>query len=105
MSAFKLTAVWLFTLFLSCFSFESNAQVNNIIPKPVSVIKQKTEFAFDSNTQINLLENSRLMLQNGNYLSEQVNTLFQKRLKTTANKKKVNNAINISIDKKLGVEA
>lgn len=105
MNTFKLTTVLLLTLLISCFSFVSNAQIDNIIPKPVSVVKQKTEFAFDNNTQINLLENSRLMLQNGNYLSEQVNTLFQKRLKTTANKRKVNNAINISINKKLGEEA
>lgn len=105
MNVFKLTAVLLLTLFLSCFSFESKAQTDYIIPKPVSVVKQKTEFAIDNNTQINLLENSRLMVQNGNYLSEQVNTLFQKNLKTVVGKRKVNDAINISIDKKLGEEA
>lgn len=105
MNTFKLTTVLLLTLLISCFSFVSNAQIDNIIPKPVSVIKQKTEFVFDNNTQINLLENSRLMLQNGTYLSEQVNTQFQKNLKTMVGKRKVNNAINISIDNKLGEEA
>ncbi|MEA4975013.1 MAG: family 20 glycosylhydrolase [Paludibacter sp.] len=105
MNAFKLTTVLLLTLLISCFSFVSKAQVDFIIPKPVSVIKQKTEFIIDNNTQINLLENSRLMLQNGNYLSEQVNALSKKNIKTVVGKRKVNNTINISIDKKLGEEA
>ncbi len=105
MNTSKLTAILLLSFLLSFLSFESKAQTDYIIPKPVSVIKQKTEFVFDNNTQINLLENSRLMLQNGNYLSEQVNALFQKNLKTVVGKRKVNNALNISIDNKLGEEA
>ncbi|MEA4936669.1 MAG: family 20 glycosylhydrolase [Paludibacter sp.] len=105
MNAFKLTAVLLFTLFLSCFSFEGNAQVDHIIPKPVSVVQQKTDFVIEDNIQINLQENSRLMLQNAKYLSDQINALFAKKLKTVSGKNKLSNAINISIDKKMGEEA
>jgi hexosaminidase len=105
MNAIKLRSILLLTFFMCCFSFESKAQPDYIIPKPASVVKQKNEFVFDNNTQINLLENSRLMLQNGNYLAEQVNALFQKNITIVVGERKVNNAINISIDKKLGEEA
>lgn len=105
MNTFKLTAVLLLTLILNCFTFESKAQTAHIIPKPVSVVQQKTDFVIDDNIQINILENSRLMLQNGNYLSEQINNFFAKRLKTVSGKNKLSNAINICIDKKLGEEA
>lgn len=105
MNTFKLTAILLLTLILSCFTFESKAQTDYIIPKPVSVVRQKAEFVIEGNILINLQENSRLMLQNGNYLSEQINNLFEKKLKTVTGKNKLSNAINISIDKKLGEEA
>jgi hexosaminidase len=90
---------------LNSIAFENKANVDQIIPKPVSVIKQKADFVIDENTRINLPENSQVMLQNGNYLSEQMDRLFQKKLKTVVGKKKINNAININIDKKLGEEA
>ncbi|MDD4490858.1 MAG: glycoside hydrolase family 20 zincin-like fold domain-containing protein, partial [Paludibacter sp.] len=105
MNLFKPTAILLLTLMLTCFTFESKAQADFIIPKPASVIKQKTDFVIDGNTLINLPENSRMMLQNGNYLSEQLNALFHKNLKTVVGKRKIDHAINISINKKLGEEA
>lgn len=105
MNTFKLTAILLFTLILNCFTFESKAQTDHIIPKPVSVVQQKTDFVIDDNIQINILENSPLMLQNAKYLSDQINTLYAKKLKTVSGKNKLSNAINICIDKKLGEEA
>lgn len=105
MNTFKLTTILLLTLILNCFTFESKAQTDHIIPKPVSVVQQKTDFVIDDNIQINLQENSRLMLQNAKYLSDQVKTLFAKDLKTVSGKNKLSNAINICIDKKLGEEA
>ncbi len=105
MNAFKQTSILLLALFLSCFSFISKAQTDYIIPKPLSVVQQKTDFVIEDNLQINLQENSRLMFQNAKYLSDQINSLFAKKLKTVSGKNKLSNAINISIDKKMGEEA
>lgn len=107
MRKFRLiTLLLLLGLIYVSYIFNIKAQdFNNIVPKPVSIIKQNKNFTIDHSTKINLTDHTDLMFQNGTYLSKQFNSLFHIKLNISTSKEMYNNSINIKIDKSLDKEA
>lgn len=101
----KPSVIFLIILLLNGFTFTGRADIDNIVPKPVSVVKQKDDFTVNEKTRINLLEDSPLMLQNGQYLTQQLQSLCRVQLHTVSEKRPINNAINLLIDKEMEGEA